>query len=1058
MVNDFRIKKYWIATLCTVLFSLASFSQGLVDTTIGFNRSKETDSLKKLGFKDKNLAKELAKLRKNKIADYMSMTNRQDAVIKENKAKLTSKSSTAPNTNTTKLMATAEMVCESNDLRYGTIYSPYAIYGDYSGIRLNTLANITFRKWTNATNGNLVYEWKLFDPNGVLLDTKNTLNFPITATSFGTYKVTLKLTDAIGCTEFEQNFTVRDPNVCIIPQDARGGAIYTPQNREQVPMNHESIITFSPYGFSPTNFIYKWDLLNLNGQSVATSTQTDFTINPSAEGQYVINLEITDPTGCTTIYKRDVEAVEFCMYNNDEYAVAISAPDEYTTGRVTDIKIGQTITLESFLWNGFPPDDFTYSWKLYNPNDVEIGSGSNTTFPVTTTIPGYYKVTLGATSKATGCVTSTRKIMNSLIENGCTVNNEKSLEVQSLYLSFVKKLIQRVVLGETDEQINSTIAMPEFMALKPYIKNSIGDRIYNFVSLKEGFGEDQRVNGINFSFSPDRAYDVHIYSFYGIYYNPEYNTPEDLDYSVSSAIFTNVSQYIAADDFFVSCQVINGGKKAKTGKVVLEPYECTKESEVRNIIFCPGEGSNCTPEIVGIIKSANTYIYPNQGNSFSFETTVPNLTYSWTITSEAGQAISTSNADITTPFAYTFANEGVYFIKLVAKNEIGCTTNFTKKVIVDNKRCASETNTFVFETEVANVNYTWTTTDISGNTVDTVTNTTGVYSFTTNIAGTYEVKLTANAEEKCETIFKKTIFIENCTPVVVVSCTQNNPLTPKIHRLFIDLVNKLSSAPNGVDANVYAKNEIAALIPYTYSPRAKIFNFTNDTSSISFSFTEDAIGNDVYLPKSNLGTITGIDLDKFEGHPYKTIVETHYSNGSYDDNGYVRNIDFCPSQECTPLVGTITIVKRNANVTKPVSTVLPTKTYQYEGIWLSNATQQPEVNAWVDYKDASGVLKRTLIGAITNGCKEITASSIVNTNGVDVCSNCQELHVESQNTELCYKVTYLDCLGQIKTLVTDATTAFPGKRIISAVQQGCNSTSPPPVETSKTTTSTSSRI
>ena len=44
------------------------------------------------------------------------------------------------------------------------------------------------------------------------------------------------------------------------------------------------------------------------------------------------------------------------------------------------------------------------------------------------------------------------------------------------------------------------------------------------------------------------------------------------------------------------------------------------ESEVRNIIFCPGEGSNCTPEIVGIIKSTTPYIYPNQGNSFSFET------------------------------------------------------------------------------------------------------------------------------------------------------------------------------------------------------------------------------------------------------------------------------------------------------------------------------------------------------------------------------------------------------------------------------------------------------
>lgn len=941
----------------------------------------------------------------------------------------------------------------------GSIYSPYP-YGDYFGVILNQPVNIRYYKVNQSAVLN--YEWSLYNSNGFLMQSGDQETFPINITNEGEYLIKLRVSDYSNCYTTERTIKTRGPiENCVVPASDRGAAYIDGFDYRGVVVNTPTPISLNYTAFSITGFTFKWELFNPEGILVGTSNNETFPVTLPTLGDYKINLQIKDPLGCVTDYTETLPSVELCTYNANSDDFSIFGPNDYTSGRVSFINAGESMMMRPYFWQGKPVENNTYSWKLYNPQGEEIGTGTDPYLQITLTQAGYHKITLVATDIATGCVISRNKTMDCLIGNSCTVNNDKSTEVKNLYVNFLKKLIVRSVLGETDEQINASVATPEYMELKPYIKNGVGDKIYNFVST---IGENGSLGSFNFSFSPNREYDVHIYNRFGIQYDPEYHTIEDLNYKAESLIYTDISQYINADDFFVSCYVQSESKRAKTGKetnkVILEPYECTTESEVRNIIFCPGEESNCTPEIIGIIKSATPYIYPNELNAFSFETTVPNLTYSWTITSEAGDVLSTSNADITVPFAYTFANEGIYFIKLVAKNQTGCTTNFTKKITVDNKRCASEANSFVFETEAANVNYTWTTTDITGNTVDTVTNTTGVYSFTTNIPGTYEVKLTANAEEKCETIFTKTIFVENCTPVVIVSCTQNNPLTPKIHRLFIDLINKLASTPNGVDANIYAKNEIAALVPYTYSPRAKIFNFNNDTSSISFSFTEDAIGKDVYLPKSNLGTITGIDLDKYEAYPYKTIVETHYSNGSYDaENGYVKNIDFCPSQECTPLVGTISIVKRTANATKPVSTVLPTKTYKYEGIWLSNATQQPEVNAWVDYKDASGVQKRTLIGAITNGCTEIIASSIVNTNGVDVCSDCQELHVESQNTELCYKVTYLDCSGQIKTLVTDATTVFPGKRIISAVQQGCDSTSPPPVETSKTTTtSSSSRI
>lgn len=930
MVNDFKIKKYWIAALCTVLFSLASFSQGLSDSTIGFNASKEMDALKKQGLKDEALTKEIARLRKNKMASFISIKNKEAASIQDNKMKLSAKSILVKNTKTVSKnlnLAKTEMECDYHDYRAGTIQYTGGPAYDPNSVKINTPTSLSFYKYYSGTNGTISYQWELYDSTGTVIDSKTTSTFTVTLTAVGAYKIILTLTDAIGCSEFEKVLNVRDSNNCVISSEERNGSIYAPLNSDQIVENTESIITFSPSGFSTNDFVYKWDLLDVNNNSIITSNEKDFKITPPSKGQFQINLKITDPNGCSTIYTKNVESVDICTYTQYDYGFDIMAPEEYMGGRVSYAKIGQRVTLEPYFFSRTAK--FTYSWKLFDPRGQQITIGNDRVFPIVPTEPGYYSITADLTNIETGCVISAKKTIASQIENGCAITNPKSSEVKELFVNFLKRLIVRSVLGETDEQINASIATPEYMALKPYIKKGIGDKIYNFVSTT---GENGSLGSFNFSFSPDREYDVHIYNRFGIYYDPEYNTIEDLNYKAESLIYTDISQYINPNDFFVSCYVQNESKRAKTSKttskVVLEPYECTTESEVRNVIFCPGEGSNCTPEIVGIIKSATPYIYPNQENSFSFETTVSNLRYTWSVASEAGEVLSTSNTDITVPFAYTFANEGTYFIKLTAKNETGCTTNFTKKIIVDNKRCTNEANTFVFETEVANINYTWTTTDISGNIVDTVLNTTGVYNFTTIIPGTYEVKLTANAEEKCETIFTKTIFVENCTPIVIVSCTQNNPLTPKIHRLFIDLINKLASAPNGVDANVYAKNEIAALVPYTYSPRAKIFNFNNDNSSISFSFTEDAIGYDIYLPKSNLGTITGIDLSKFEGHPYKTIVETHYSNGSYDaENGSVRNIDFCPSQECTPLIGTISIVKRTANTTKPVSKVLPVKTY-----------------------------------------------------------------------------------------------------------------------------------
>jgi hypothetical protein len=720
-------------SLICFFITMTGFSQQNSNSKTGLNTEKSATPLKVRATKDTNISPAIATIQQVKLSPNQQQTTKSGA-----NRNLTDTS--VPTKEKMTSAGAALAACEQHYYRDG--YIRILSNPDYNnnGVKINTLTNVTFQKWTNSTNGVLSYEWKIYNSNGTLLDTKNTTNFPITLTEIGQYTVKLKLTDALGCSEHAFTVKVRDSNPCIIPAEERVGSINTPEYRDEVLANSASVITFSPSGYQATGFSFKWDLYDANNTRITTGDQKDFSITPPAIAEYRLNLRITDPDGCITDYTKTIKAVDQCTYTENDRQVSIVAQGEYQMGNVTQLNIGQSTVLSpSFSrgWNGTDP--YTYSWKLYAPNGTPLKEESGTTFSIDVTEPGYYKVTLDVTFIATGCVSSTRKIVNGLIQNGCANTNEKSTEIKNLYVNFLKKLIVRAVLGETDEQINATVASPEFMALKPYIKNGIGDKIYNFVSTRA----NDKVNGFNFSFSPERDYDVHIYSIFGVDYDPEYNSLEELNNNAESIIYTDIKQYISTDTYFPSCFVPTYSKTKTQNKVVLGPHECGSESEVRNIDFCPA--APCTP-ITGVLKITKTPVTPN-----------PN--------------------------------------------------------------------------------------------------------------------------------------------------------------------------PN------------------------------------------------------------------------------------------------------------------------PNPNPLPTTAYQYEGLWQSNDIEnQPEINAWVDYLDASGVQQRMLIGASTNGCKEIMASSIVNTNGVETCLPCIELPVTTKNPELCYNITYMNCTGEIKTHFTAESITLSGKKIISVLQQDCNSTDPPPTD------------
>ncbi|MDW8850108.1 hypothetical protein SD960_08405 [Flavobacterium sp. MMLR14_040] len=323
-----------------------------------------------------------------------------------------------------------------------------------------------------------------------------------------------------------------------------------------------------------------------------------------------------------------------------------------------------------------------------------------------------------------------------------------------------------------------------------------------------------------------------------------------------------------------------------TGNPDMSPLFLDREPVTLNVV-------NCTP-IIGTLKTKSEELYSNVESDFSLETTAPNLTYSWSAATKTGEIVN-SNTNTTGLYSYKFAAEGDYILTLIVTNLNGCTTTFTKDITVKSRFCAKEPINFVFETTFNKLNYTWSSTNSSNMVINKAVNTTGEYKFIPELPGEYEIKLTATGEQNCDILFSKQISVKSCDPYI--SCTKTNTLTPEIHRLFIALTNKLANTPNGTDPNSYASKEIAALSPYTTDQKAKIYNFANTSTQISFSFSETAIGNDVQLPKSAGGSITNIDLSKYENAATKISSPISFSNGSVNVNdGYVRNINFCPQE------------------------------------------------------------------------------------------------------------------------------------------------------------------
>ncbi|WP_132011654.1 hypothetical protein [Flavobacterium sp. 90] len=295
---------------------------------------------------------------------------------------------------------------------------------------------------------------------------------------------------------------------------------------------------------------------------------------------------------------------------------------------------------------------------------------------------------------------------------------------------------------------------------------------------------------------------------------------------------------------------------------------------------------NCSP-LIGAVKSPSEKFYTNLESNFTFETIATNLTYVWSVTSVTGENVNTQNSDMKNRMcSYKFTAEGDYLITLTATDTTGCSTTFTKTVKIIDKHCIKEDIQFSFETTVTNLNYTWSATNTANVIVNTTTNNTGQYTFTPEVPGEYEIKLSAEGAQNCETLFSKKISVENCIPFA--SCTASNPNTPIIKSLFVALVNKVLSQPESKIKDGYTCPELMALKPYIKNENPAIYNFKNRETFLEFSFTNRS-GLDVVMEIKN-GKIVDFNLDNYVSPETETKL---IANHLY---AYIKGVDFCPSE------------------------------------------------------------------------------------------------------------------------------------------------------------------
>lgn len=304
---------------------------------------------------------------------------------------------------------------------------------------------------------------------------------------------------------------------------------------------------------------------------------------------------------------------------------------------------------------------------------------------------------------------------------------------------------------------------------------------------------------------------------------------------------------------------------------------------------------------IGINLTKNVKIWPHENEDIP---TFDNFAKIYDIAIDTGGIQSDALGQMTDVDVSSYTSPAIGLQNIPTTFENGFAKMYVNHVnfcpeTIEQTYCINQALSLNFETQDANLNYSWSIVD-SANAI-IATGTTPTVVFTPTAEGTYKIKLTASSIDKCETTFTKLILVKNCIPLE--SCTKNNPNATHIAGLFKNLVNKLITLPTTSVPNGFTCPELVELIPYIADTDAKIYNFTNIGNKISFSFDNHDLGDyDVVISYPTGVQISGFNLDAFVNDQTLTKITTNYSNGLSESTlSKVRHINFCANKiiSCT---------------------------------------------------------------------------------------------------------------------------------------------------------------
>lgn len=932
MTNCFKIKRYWILTLCMLFCSMTTvFAQERTDQEIGLNVDRITTSLKAHGVAEKDLNREINRMRKAYSTQYATMKKNEDAILQKIRSKQSNKEDTAVTSRTAITVdippaERAVLVAFYNstngdnwmDKTGWDINNLNSDVATWYGVSVNNGHVVGLSFYNNALSGSI--------PDLSVLTSLAVLD--LSANNFNTESVplwidklfNLQVLDLSGCYFSgpipDLSLLTKLTNLSLAANNFTGASIPTWINKLinlQILYLYDCSFSGSIPDLSSLKSLTHFSLMgnNFTVSSIPswinnfTNLQVLYLYNCSFSGS-IPNLSSLKSLTNLGLGGNNFTGTSIPSWIND--FVNLDQLELYSchfNGAIPDLSALTNLSVLYISDNDFDNASMPL-WidKLTKLRQLDL-QNSNFKGPMIdlSALTSLSYLSLGGNNFDQNKMPSWIFNLSGLIDlslNNCNLN------------------------GSIPADIGRLSNLQSLLIFDNQLEGGIPSEISTLTNLQTIWLHNNKFRFVDFG----SQYPLYKTQFSSFEYSPQ--SKIDIEKTITTKTGDSVTLTMCEDDRFI--QNIDTFQWYKNGQEIIDAtsreytisnftasnagdYYCiSNNSEIpdlileRNPIHLSGincipktgkiEGDSdkfCTKEISAFLfKEAITQTKELANDNLSTEK-IPESNFNWTCMDSNGVVINTVSNN-TGLYNFQFDLPGNYVIKLEYPAWSDCKATFSKNITVEScvteKHCVSEGITFAFETTATNLNYVWSSINSFGEVVNTVSNTTGLYTFTPDVPGNYVIELVAIGTDKCETIFSENVIVEDCIPFL--SCTKTNVNSPEIKKIFTNLVNKLLSLPQGTVIDGYKCPELTALVPYITDEKPAIYKFINDINYnyVSFSFDEHD-DNDVKMATDG-SIVADFNLDKYESP--ETL--TQLRKPSEDHIDFVKHIDFCAELSC----------------------------------------------------------------------------------------------------------------------------------------------------------------